>query len=89
MVSTNRKKALIPFSLTGKRIFLKNCISPNFYFQKEGHFLKIWFFLISIMVSTNTNKSFKILLCLGEIAFFYSEYFADGNHYWYYVEENF
>ena len=33
------------------------------------------------MVSTSRNKSCKILSCLGEIVFFYSEFFASGNHY--------
>ena len=51
--------------------------------------MKTWFLLVSIMVSTNTNKSFKILFCLAEIVFFCSEFFADQNHYWYYVEETF
>ena len=32
------------------------------------------------MVSTNRNKNCKILSCLGEIVFFYSEFFASGNH---------
>ena len=40
------------------------------------------------MVSTSRNKSCKILSCLGEIAFFYSEFFASGNHY-HNVEANF
>ena len=34
------------------------------------------------MVSTTRNKSCKILSCLDEIVFFYSEFFASGNHYW-------
>ena len=52
-------------------IFLKNCVPPNFnngfHQQKEAYFLKIGFFLISIMVFTSRNKSCKILFCLGEI----------------------
>ena len=52
--------------------------SPNFYYQDEGYFFKIWFFLISIMVSTSRNKSCKILSCLAEIVFWV---FASGNHY--------
>ena len=32
------------------------------------------------MVSTSRNKSRKIISCLGEIVFSYSEFFASGNH---------
>ena len=81
MVFPSRKKALKSFPLAGKRLVFKNCIPPNFHNQKEGYLLKIWFFLISIMVSTSRNKSWKILSCLGEIVFFYSEFSSSGNHY--------
>ena len=41
------------------------------------------------MVSTSRNKSCKILFCVGEIVFFYSEVFANGNHYWNHMKDNF
>ena len=41
------------------------------------------------MVSTSRNKSCKIFLCVGEILFFYLEYFASGNHHWNNVEATF
>ena len=33
------------------------------------------------MIPTSRNNSCKILSCLGEKAFFYSEFFPTGNHY--------
>ena len=45
--------------------------------------------LISITVSTSRNQSCKIFFCVGEILFFYLEYFASGNHHWNDVEATF
>ena len=67
-------------SISRNKFNFKNWIPPNFHYQ-EVIFSKIWFFLISLMVSTSRNKSCKILSCLGEIVFFYSEFFDSGNHY--------
>ena len=77
-----KKKVQNPFPLARIRSLFKDWIPPIISIsRKEGNFWKIWFFLISIMVSTSRNKSCKILSCLGEIVFFYSEFFACGNHY--------
>ena len=76
IVSTNRKKAPKSVSLRRKRLLFKNLISRTFHKQEECYFLKIEIFLISVMVSTSRNKSFKILFCLAKISFFYSEFFA-------------
>ena len=73
MVSTNKKKAL--------KFVLKIGFPLISISQEEVYFLKIWFFLILIMVSTCRNKSCKILSCLDETVFLYSEFFGNENHY--------
>ena len=80
------KKTLKSVAISRNKITFKNW-NLRIFHKQEGYFLKIAFFLISVMVSTSKNESCKILFCLGEIVLFYSEY-SSGNHYWNYVEAN-
>ena len=72
MLSTSRKKALesVPRQNNVITLLFKNWRPRNFHWQEECYFKEIWFFLVSIIVSTSENKSCKILFCLGEIVFF-------------------
>ena len=97
IVSTRQK---VSFHQPELKISLKNTFlldAKNYHWQeslkngkisRQEYFLKTGFRLFSIIVSTNRNKSCKIRFCLGEIVFFYSEFFASGHHYWNYVEVN-
>ena len=70
MLSTSRKEALESLPSQNNIFFKKNWIPAKFHWQEKGYFIKTWFFLISIIVSTSENKSFKIFYCLRELIFF-------------------
>ena len=72
MVSTSRKEALNPFPLAGKRLLLKIGFLPISISRK----MRLFF---GNLILSNFNNGFhqqncKILSCLGEIVFFYSEF---------------
>ena len=69
MLPTSRKKLQNPGPARLTLLF-KSWIHPKLNWQKEGCFLKIGFFLISIIVFTSGKTSCKILFGLGEIVFF-------------------
>ena len=68
-----------------------SCRLAGIIFPWQEFFIRIWFFLIPIIVSTSENKSCKILFCLDEIVLFSIVvfFYAIGNHYWNYAKAQF
>ena len=72
MVSTSRKEALNPFPLAGKRLLLKIGFLPISISRK----MRLFFgnLILSNFNNGSHQQNCKILSCLGEIVFFYSEF---------------
>ena len=70
-----------PFTLARIRLVFPNWIPPNFHYQEEGYFWKIWFSLISIMVSYEQRQKLQNPLPSRWNSILLFTVFASGNHY--------